>query len=216
MYATQQSCTDVGRWHTIYNCVDTAQYNWCPRVADDAPLVFLGRLEAIKGAHLAIEIARQAGRKLVLAGNRVEAGDNTGYFEAQVAPHIDGQTVTYIGPVDDAAKNDVLGKAAALVMPIVWDEPFGIVMAEAMACGTPVIGFARGSVPEVVQNGATGFVVHDVAEAAAAVAQLSQIDRGRVRAECEQRFDFRPITAQYERLYQQLVERCGAHTRERA
>ena len=139
--------------------------------------MFLGRLDPIKGAHDAIEIARRAGRRLIIAGTRVASGPDVAYFDREIAPHVDGESVRFIGPVDDAAKDRVLGTAAALLMPIGWEEPFGIVMAEAFACGTPVIAFARGSVPEVIREGVNGFACRTVDEAADAVRALGRIDR---------------------------------------
>jgi glycosyltransferase involved in cell wall biosynthesis len=115
--------------------------------------------------------------------------------------------VTYAGEVDDARKNALLGECAALLMPIEWEEPFGIVMIEAMACGTPVIAFRRGSVPEVVEEGVTGFVVESVDDAARAVGRLAAIDRLRVRASCEARFGAATIVGQYERLYREVARR---------
>ena len=107
------------------------------------------------------------GLPLVIAGN--VPPEHRGFFEAEVAPHVDGLSVKYIGPVDDQQKSALLGQARALLMPILWEEPFGIVMAEAMACGTPVIGFSRGAVPEVVEHGVTGFVADDIDGLVAAV-----------------------------------------------
>jgi len=198
-----------GEWRTIFNGVDTTRYTCRPRVASDAPLMFLGRLDPVKGAHHAIAIARAARRRLIIAGNRVTDGPDAGYFDRVIAPQVDGDRVTYVGPVDDAAKNSWLGRAAALLMPIEWEEPFGIVMAEAGACGTPVIAFARGSVPEVVRDGVNGFVCRTVDEAAGAVQALDTIDRSRVRADCEARFSGRAITDQYERLYIELLARAS-------
>jgi glycosyltransferase involved in cell wall biosynthesis len=113
--------------------------------------------------------------------------------------------VSYIGEVDDAAKSRLLGASAALLMPIQWDEPFGIVMAEAFACGTPVIGFARGSVPEIVRDGINGFVVRTTAEASRDVQQLDQIDREAVRRDCEERFSCDAIVRAYEALYREAI-----------
>ena len=188
-----------GRWHTVFNGVDLAKYDFHREVSVDAPLAFLGRLEPIKGAHHAIAIAKAAGRRLVIAGNRVpECRD---YFAAEIAPHIDGERVRYVGAVDDQAKNALLSSAAALLMPIEWEEPFGIVMAEAMACGTPVIGVARGSVREVVRDGVNGYVCCNVNDAAAAVGKLGAIDRSAVRRDCEERFCSTVVVDQYEGLY---------------
>jgi glycosyltransferase involved in cell wall biosynthesis len=199
-----------GRWATVYNGVDLRLYTLGASVDGDAPLVFLGRLERIKGPHTAIAIARRARRRLIIAGNRVDSADDRDFFEREIVPHIDGQSVVYAGPVNDEAKNRLLGRAAALLMPIEWEEPFGIVMVEAMACGTPVIGFRRGSVPEVVDNHVTGIVVSNVDEAAAAVEHAATLDRRRVRARCEQRFSYAVIADEYERLYRDGIARIAA------
>ena len=205
-----------GEWRTIFNCVDVTTYTPRLSVAADAPLVFLGRLDPIKGAHDAIAIARGAGRRLIIAGNRVTEGPDVGYFEQRIAPHLDDVHVHYVGPVDDAQKNQLLGQAAALLMPIGWEEPFGIVMAEACACGTPVIAFARGSVPEVVRDGVNGFSCRSVDDAIAAVGSLDRIDRRAVRADCEDRFAGSVIAGAYESLYHELVDRAGSASAARA
>jgi glycosyltransferase involved in cell wall biosynthesis len=201
----RRSGRGAGRWDTVFNGVETDRYDFVPRVPATAPLAFLGRLEPVKGAHNAIAIARAARRRLVIAGNRAENGPHGDYFRRAIAPHIDGATVTYLGPVDDAQKNVLLGSAAALLMPVEWEEPFGIVMAEAMACGTPVIGFPRGSLTEVVRDGVNGYLCSSAEEAAAAVARLDHIDRGRVRADCAARFSDRAVVDAYERLYREMV-----------
>lgn len=191
-----------GAWRTVFNGVDLSKYTFRAETAPDAPLAFLGRLEPIKGAHHAISIARAAGRRLTIAGNPAPAYED--YFASQIAPHIDGDRVQYLGPVDDRDKNELLCHSAALLMPIEWEEPFGIVMAEAMACGTPVIGFARGSVGEVVRNGVNGYACRGIADAVWAVARLGAIDRRAVRRDCEQRFSAGVVVDQYERLYREL------------
>ena len=128
-------------------------------------LVAFGRIHPDKGTAAAIDIARRAGRRLVLCGIVQDAG----YFREQVEPHIDGDRVTYLGSVGPERRAEVLGSAAALLHPIAFDEPFGLSVVEAMACGTPVIAYPRGSMPEIVDAGVTGFLVDDVASAAAAV-----------------------------------------------
>jgi len=178
----------AGRWFTLYDAIDPATYQLRTDVGGDAPLAFLGRLERIKGAHTAIAIAKRSRRRLIIAGNRATAGPELAYFDEQLAPQIDGEQIQYIGPVDDAAKNQLLRSAAALLFPIAWKEAFGVVMAEAMACGTPVIAYPCGSVPEIVRDGVNGFIVSTVDEGACAVSRLGAIDRAAVRADCEARF----------------------------
>jgi glycosyltransferase involved in cell wall biosynthesis len=207
----QQHAAPKGEWRTIFNGVDLAKYDFVSKVEADAPLAFLGRLEPIKGAHNAIAIARAAGRRLIIAGNRVASSDD--YFKRDIEPFLNGNCITYAGPVDDQAKNRLLGSCAALLMPIEWEEPFGIVMAEALACGTPVIGFARGSVPEVLSHGITGFVCRDVSEAAEAVHRLGVINRTIVRRACHDRFSSEVIVRRYEDLYYELIASLPTHSR---
>lgn len=194
-----------GSWHAIFNGVDISKYTFVSRVTSEAPLVFLGRLESIKGVHNAISISKITGKKLIIAGNKVTSGQNLDYFDREIAPHLDGDHISYIGPVDDQQKNVLLGSAAALLMPIEWEEPFGIVMAEAMACGTPVIAFPRGSVGEVIRDGLNGYICQTIDEAAGAVHRLNHIDRTAVRTDCVNRFGNEAIIDAYERLYQEML-----------
>lgn len=198
-----RSVEPIGRWAMIPNGVPLETYPFTPSVPVDAPLMFLGRVEEIKGPHLAIEIARRAGAALVIAGNVPD--EHRAWFEAHVAPHIDGRRVTYVGPVDDARKSELLGQARALLMPILWEEPFGIVMAEAMACGTPVLGFDRGAVAEVVDDGVTGFVRRDVDGLVDAVSQIGKIDRSACRARVERHYSDRAVVEAYLDLYRRRV-----------
>ena len=192
-----------GNWRVVYNGVPATAYRMTPAVDADAPLVFLGRIEKIKGTHLAIEAARRANRRLVLAGN-IPAG-HEGYFEHEVEPFLDGDHVTYTGPVSDGEKNRLLGGAAALLMPVLWDEPFGIVMAEALACGTPVIGLRRGSVPEVVQHEVNGFVCDSVDEMVSAIGRIPTIDRRICRLSMETQFSNYSVVTAYEQLYRDAL-----------
>jgi len=128
---------------------------------------------------------------------------------------LDGRQISYIGPVDDFQKNALLGTAAALLMPILWDEPFGIVMAEALACGTPVIGLRRGSVPEVVEHGANGFVCDGVDEVAAAVGRIGEIDRGACRRIMEARFSGPAMVEGYLSVYRCIINSLGFDCSER-
>jgi len=184
---------------TVYNGVPLDTYDFQPSVADDAPLVFLGRIASIKGTHTAVEVAQRADRRLVIAGNVPD--EQQAFFREEIEPHLDGEQIRYVGPVDDAEKNALLGRAAAFLMPIEWEEPFGIVMAEAMACGTPVIGTRRGAVPEVVTDGETGFVCDDVNEMVGAVGRIGSLSRQACRQRCEDQFSARAIVDGYEQLY---------------
>jgi glycosyltransferase involved in cell wall biosynthesis len=201
----------AGRWHLVPNGVPLHTYACRDGVAADAPLVFLGRIEEIKGAHLAVEVARRAGRRLILAGN--VPPEHRAWFEARIAPHLDHDRVRYVGPVDDAQKSVHLGGACALLMPILWEEPFGLVMAEAMACGTPVIGFRRGAVPEVVADGETGFVVDTVEEMAAAVGRLPDISRVACRIRAQRLYSDAALTDCNLGIYAQVIARVRGETR---
>jgi glycosyltransferase involved in cell wall biosynthesis len=198
---------DVGgpNWQVIYNGVDIDRYQFEAAVPPDAPLMFLGRVERIKGPHLAIEIARKAKQRLIIAGNIPDGPEHQAYFKSEIEPHIDGRAIMYSGPVDDAMKSELLSQVQALLMPVLWNEPFGIVMAEAFACGTPVIGFARGAVPEVVADGVTGFVGRNVDELVAAVGRLSRINRRACRDVAERRFSQHAVVDGYESLYRRIA-----------
>ena len=194
----------LGSWRVIYNAVPVDRFRYAPRVSPDAPLVFLGRLEHIKGVHLAIDVAHRTGRRLVIAGNIPD--EHKDYFKYQVLPHVDEHHIRYVGPVDDRQKSDLLAGAAALLMPVLWDEPFGIVMAEALACGTPVIGLRRGSVPEVVDDGVTGFVCDDEDQMALAVNHVDRLSRDACRYAAEARFSERALVDAYESFYLALAK----------
>lgn len=192
--------TAGGRWEAVYNAIPFQQYSVQPNVAADAPLMFLGRIERIKGAHTAIAVAKATGHRLILAGNVSPLDDERAYFEQEIEPLIDGVQIQYVGAVNDEQKNHYLGQAKALLFPIEWNEPFGMVMTEAMACGTPVIGFSSGSVPEVVTEGITGFVVQNKEEMIAAVGKLGSINREQCRTVAEAQFDVPVVAAHYLRL----------------
>ncbi|MFI5177925.1 MAG: glycosyltransferase [Vicinamibacterales bacterium] len=205
--AVSAAIRDTGRpgggdWSVIYNCAVPSRF---PFVADTdartAPLVFLGRLDRCKGAHHAIAVARRVGRRLIIAGNISPLAHEREYFEREVAPNVDGTLVTSVGPVDDVQKRALLGQAAGMLMPIEWEEPFPVVLPESMLCGTPLIAFRRGGVPEGIDHGRTGFLCDTVEEMAALVGRLPEIDRHTVRSEAERRFSDRAIVEAYESLY---------------
>jgi len=194
-----------GHWHLVPNGVPLDRYTFRADVSPDAPLVFLGRIEEIKGPHLAVEIARRAGRKLIIAGNVPD--EHRQWFEQRLAPEIDGERVRYVGPVDDAQKNAVLGGAFAFLMPILWEEPFGIVMAEAMACGTPVLALRRGAAPEVVEHGVTGFVADTPQQLAEAVRMTASLSRRAVRARVEKLYSASAVAEAYLDVYSRILSR---------
>jgi glycosyltransferase involved in cell wall biosynthesis len=169
-------------------------------------LAFLGRLTADKGPEAAIRIALAAGIPLHIAAKVPRA--EKGYFKNKLERQIDGHQVQLTGEVNDQTKERFLAGAAALLFPIDWPEPFGLVMIEAMACGTPVIAYRSGSVPEVIDDGVTGFVVNGEAEAVQAVARLKELDRRKVRARFERRFTATRMAGEYVRLYESML---GAH-----
>jgi glycosyltransferase involved in cell wall biosynthesis len=173
-----------------------------------AYLAFLGRLSAEKGPEAAIRIARAADMPLRIAAKIPRA--NRGYFKEQLEPLVDGDQIRITGEVDDRAKQEFLGGATAVLFPIDWPEPFGLVMIEAMACGTPVIAFRHGSVPEVIEHGVTGFVVDTEEEAIQAVKLLPDLDRRKIRQAFERRFTARRMAEDYVKQYQKLLGSASA------
>ncbi|MEH2263625.1 glycosyltransferase [Nostoc sp.] len=193
-----------GTWHTIHNCVELEKYNFVPKVAEDAPLVFLSRVERIKGAHTAIAVARKTGRRLIIAGNYSKTGEEGKYWQEEIVPNLGKNGIEYVGTVNDAQKNELLGQAAAMIVPIEWEEPFGIVFAEALACGTPVISSSRGALPEIVRQGIDGYLVNSFEEAVTTIEKLPNINRHNCRQRVEQCFSADVIVEQYEKLYQDI------------
>jgi glycosyltransferase involved in cell wall biosynthesis len=205
-YICRQGRRAGGDWRTVYNFVDTDIYRFEPKVGKDAPLVFLSRVERIKGAHTAIAVARRTRRRLIIAGNHASSGPEFDYWRYEIAPHLGGE-IEYVGPVDDQQKNALLGQAAAVIVPIEWNEPFGIVFAESLACGTPVISRPRGALPEIVRQGIDGFLVNSVEEACDAVEKIIHIDRSSCRKRAEDCFSASVIATQYEHLYRERIAR---------
>jgi glycosyltransferase involved in cell wall biosynthesis len=168
-------------------------------------LAFLGRLAPDKGAHVAIQIARAAGMPLRIAAKFPRAEGR--YIKEKIEAQIDGDQIRLIGEVNDETKERFLAGAAALLFPIDWPEPFGLVMIEAMACGTPVIAFKSGSVPEVIDDGVTGFIVEGPDQATAAIRRVAEFDRRTVRARFEQRFTAKRMAEEYLQNYESIVRR---------
>lgn len=204
-YICRRGRPNGGTWQPIHNCVVLDKFTFQPQVATDAPLVFLSRLERIKGVHTAIAIAKKTGRRLIIAGNRVNSVEGDAYWQNEILPHLDKNGIEYVGPVDDVQKNKLLGQAAAMLVPIGWNEPFGIVFAEAIACGTPVISCPTGALPEIVRQGTDGFLVTDIDSACDAVNSLGSINRFDCRQRAESHFSAEVIVGQYEALYQSIL-----------
>ena len=165
-------------------------------------LAFLGRIAPIKGTHIAIEVAKKSGIPLKIAGEIQPMYQQ--YFDSEIKPQIDGRFIEYIGEVDMKAKNELLSKARALLFPIQWDEPFGLVMIEAMACGTPVLAFSGGSVPEVVRDGVSGWICKSAAEMSER-AQNVGIEPSTVQEYVRETFSLDRMADQYLELYQQIA-----------
>jgi glycosyltransferase involved in cell wall biosynthesis len=174
-------------------------------------LAFLGRISPEKRPDRAIEIARKAGFPLKIAA-KVDKVDEA-YFRQVIEPMIDGRQIDYIGEINESAKREFLGQAAALLFPIDWPEPFGLVTIEAMACGTPVLAFRCGSVPEIIDTGVTGHIVYSVEEAVVALPAVLALDRRVIRSRFEERFSSSQMAAQYVKLYQKLLIRLAGAKR---
>jgi glycosyltransferase involved in cell wall biosynthesis len=190
------------RWvGTVYHGLPLERYAFAPEPR--GYLAFLGRIAPEKQVDLAIEVARRAGIPLRIAA-KVDAADRQ-YFEESIAPLLDDPLVEFLGEIGDDDKSAFLGGALALVFPIDWPEPFGLVMIEAMACGTPVVARRRGSVPEIVDHGRTGFLGDTLLELTDGVKRVSEIERGECRREVERRFSVQRMVEDYEVIYRRLA-----------
>jgi glycosyltransferase involved in cell wall biosynthesis len=184
---------------TIHHGIDLAQFPFSE--ADGNYLLFFGRIHPDKGVFEAIQVAQRVGIKLVIAGI-IQDQD---YFATKVEPHIDGATVEYLGSIGPDRRADVLGGALALLHLISFDEPFGLSLIESMACGTPVIAFDRGSMPELIRPGITGYIVESIESAIDAVAAIKEIDRSECRTDVEQRFTSPRMARDYVRIYEEIL-----------
>ena len=192
---------------TVHHGIDLSRFTF--RAHPGEYLLFFGRIHPDKGAHEAIEIARRTGRRLVMAG----VIQDEAYYRDRVEPYLDGDQVIYVGSADPTRRDELLGGALALLHPIAFDEPFGLSVVEAMACGTPVIAFERGSMREVIADGETGFLVRTVGEAVAAVGAdgsegpLAEIDRRACRAHVERHFGVETMVDGYLDVYRRVLGR---------
>jgi glycosyltransferase involved in cell wall biosynthesis len=196
---------DEGAWRPIHNAIPVDRYRFVQSPDQPPYLAFLGRLTRAKGVDSAIEAARRVGMQLKIAGNIPHLAEEQEFFETSIRPRIDDVSVVYLGEVDDDQKQRLLGGSTALLNPIVWDEPFGIVAIEALACGVPVISFARGELPNIVRDGITGFLCDDLDGMVAAIAKAGAIDRGTCRSDAEHRFDVPVMVDRFEETYRWLL-----------
>ena len=190
----------LGEVDVVYHGINTDAFPFRPDRGDY--LAFLGRIIPRKGPVEAIRLAQQVGMPLLLAGPADE-----GYYRCEVAPLVDGRWVRYLGPVGAEERNQVLAHAAALLFPLMAGEPFGLVTIEAMACGTPVAALAQGAVPEVVEDGVTGYSAPDLDSLAALIPATIALDRARVRREAVRRFDYRRMVRDYVAVYRRAAAR---------
>jgi glycosyltransferase involved in cell wall biosynthesis len=192
---------DLDYLATVHHGIDFAEFEPTTETGDD--LVILGRIHPDKGTAEAIEIARQAGRRLIICGPVVDAR----YFAEQVEPFLDDERVIHLGSIGPGERSRVLGRSAVLLHPIQFAEPFGLAVIEAMACGTPVVAYRRGSMSELIDEGVTGFTVMDAAAAVDAVGTAAQLDRSVVRATAERRFSAERMVDDYRAIYRTLLDR---------
>jgi glycosyltransferase involved in cell wall biosynthesis len=200
-YAERQGCPELNYIANVYNGIRLESFDFSETIGDY--LLFIGRICPDKGADLAIEAARRTGLPLVIAG--IVPGGQEDFFESKIRPWIDGKQIQFVGEVGPPERNRLMGGALALLHLIRAPEPFGLVMAEAMACGTPVVGFGLGSVPEVVEHGKTGYVVHTMEEAVEAIGKISEIKRSDCRRRAEEHFTISHMVDGYEQTFANFV-----------
>jgi glycosyltransferase involved in cell wall biosynthesis len=193
---------------TVHHGMPRDLFEFSPRAAVPRFALFLGRISPEKRPDLAIDVARRAGMPLKIAA-KVDAKDRE-YFEEAIRPRLAEPDVDFLGEVDDAGKAELLGSATALLFPIDWPEPFGLVAIEALACGTPVIARPCGALPEIVEHGRTGFLARELDELVHALEHAHELDRAECRAEFERRFSRERMVESYEKIYAELAARAPA------
>lgn len=209
----QRSCmTELNYIGTIYNGIDIENYPFTTQKEDY--FLYLGRMNAEKAPHIAVEVAKRLNLNLIILG-KIDSEEEQNYFDVHVKPHI-GRKIRFIGEVSKAAKIEIVKEARCLLFPIQWAEPFGLVMIEAMASGTPVIGWKNGSVPEVVEDNVTGFVVDSVESMEKAISRLDLIDPMACRKRVEDNFTVQIMLDHYEKAYFEIVEREKERVKQKA
>jgi len=192
-------CPELDYIATIHHGINLHQFTFQPD--QGKYLLFFGRIHPDKGTRECIEVARQTGTKLIIAG----IIQDQGYFDLQVKPHLDNDRIIYLGSVGPKKRDELLGGAYALLNPINFDEPFGLSVVEAMACGTPVIAFNRGSMPEIISDDITGFLVHNLDEMVKVVAKVKQLDRLQCRKLIKERFSVDRMVKDYIKVYEKII-----------
>ena len=186
----------------VYNGIDVLQYKFNPKPEDK--FIWIARVAPEKGVLNALTVAKKTGVRLTLAGQVQDMQKQ--FFETKVKPHLN-KKIEFIGELSQKQLSPFYGSGKALLYPIEWEEPFGLVLVEAMACGTPVIAFNKGSIPEIIEHGKTGFVVNNVDEMIEAMKNIDSIDRNECRRAVQERFSKEVMTAEYEKIYYQLLEK---------
>ncbi len=186
---------------TVYHGIDLENFRFYERPGPEGYLLYFSRIHPDKGAREAIEIARLSGRRLVMAG----IVQDKEYFRRYIEPGIESGEVEYLGSIGPEQRSEVLGQASALLHPVSFDEPFGLSVVESMACGTPVIAFRKGSMPEIIREGETGFIVSDVEEAADRVCAVERLDRSECRRDVQKRFSKERMAREYIEVYNRIV-----------
>jgi glycosyltransferase involved in cell wall biosynthesis len=197
---------------TIHHGIEASNFEF--RSEPGKYLAFLGRIDDHKRPEYAIEIAKRSGVPLKIAA-KIEGPEAQAYYDARVAPHVDGRFIEFVGEITESQKSEFLGKALALLFPIDWPEPFGLVMLESLACGTPVLARPRGAAPEVLRDGVTGYVHQDLGVLADRVKDLDRISRDECRRWVETRFSLGRMTEDYVNVYGTLAAHAGPRARDR-
>ncbi len=201
--AAKRGMPDKNYVGAIYNSINVSSYPYSEE--KDDYLLFVGRMSKDKGPHLAIEVARRLGKKLIMAA---KVGlEDVDHYNNVVKPMIDGKQVVYIGEADAQTKKQLYAKASCLIFPIIWNEPFGLVLVEAMACGTPVVSFKYGAAPEIIEHGKTGYLVDESDEMIKAVLEIDKIDPSECRRHVERNFDAPRLADDYLAAYQFVLDR---------
>jgi glycosyltransferase involved in cell wall biosynthesis len=199
-----QRQVDLNYVDTVYNGINPGSYQFFAQPQDPPYLAFLGRFSPDKGPQHAIAIAKKTGWRLKMAG-KIDVIDAE-FFESEIAPHLDGKQIQFLGEINNAEKAELLGNASVALFPITWQEPFGLVMIESMAAGTPVIAMNMGAVPEVIAHGETGFVCQSYEEMAEMIPHALEISRFQCRQHVENNFSVAQMVNGYEKVYQKIIQ----------